>query len=284
VTFSVPRQFMLCRARTTAPARPFHRCSRGTLSAFAHLHARHRTNHPFHAVRRRDVRYLRAQTRCESFSTAALSHDRERPGAHLSCRTVGDHVTSQGTCPVTRTATSACPLCGSAGAPEWYREPQREYWRCESCGLVFLSPEQRLDFEAEVERYRLHRNSEHDSAYLEFLSRLAEPMIARVPVGAVGLDYGCGPAPALALLMTRSGRPTVSYDPVFHPRVAVLTTQYNFVTCSEVLEHAHHPLTVLRVLQRLVAHGGRIGVMTRRLTVPTTDVAIFTAGGYSGIR
>ena len=160
-------------------------------------------------------------------------------------------------------SVDACPLCGSAGASEWYREPQREYWRCGSCALVFLSPELRLSFEAEVERYRLHRNRNDDAGYLKFLSRLAEPMAACTPPRARGLDYGSGSATALALLMTQSGRPTASYDPVFHPNSSTLGRHYEFVTCSEVLEHVHQPLTLLEELERRVIQGGKIGIMTQ---------------------
>ena len=140
-------------------------------------------------------------------------------------------------------------------------------------------------------------------------------MIAHVREGALGLDYGCGPSTALGILMTQSGRPTVSYDPVFHPDASALDERYDFVTCSEVLEHVHQPLALLQTLERLLAKGGTIGIMTRwydgqmpfetwsyrrdpthvcfyrertmqwiaahfdwQLTIPATDIAIYTAG------
>ena len=155
-----------------------------------------------------------------------------------------------------------CLLCGGA-ATSWYAEPARDYWRCDTCALVFLSPEQRPDSEAEVRRYRLHQNRDDDAGYRAFLSRLAQPMIRCVPEGGSGLDYGCGPAPVLAELMTRSGRPTVSYDPVFAPDETLIATRYDFVTCSEVVEHAHDPRALFTSLARLVKPAGTIGVMTR---------------------
>lgn len=205
-----------------------------------------------------------------------------------------------------------CLLCGGAAA-RWYAEPDREYWRCSTCALVFISPEQRPDFDAEVQRYRLHQNRGEDPGYRGFLSRLAQPMIQSVPDGASGLDYGSGPTPVLAELMTKSGRPTVSYDPVFAPQVSFLATRYDFVTCSEVVEHAHDPRALFETLGQLTHKGGTIGVMTRwydghdfatwsyrrdpthvcfysertmgwvashfrwTLSAPATDVAIFTA-------
>ena len=221
---------------------------------------------------------------------------------------------TDGTRPVK--ATCACPLCGRSEFTEWHRELGHEYWRCEHCALVFLSPAQRLAFDAEVERYRLHRNNDDDPGYLRFLSRLAAPMIARVPEGARGLDYGCGPSTALALLMTQSGRPTAAHDPVFHPDASALGARYDFVTCSEVLEHIHQPLVALQLMEGLLEKHGKIGIMTRwydgqepfgawsyrrdpthvcfysehtmrwiaehfgwELSIPATDVAIYTIGG-----
>lgn len=159
-------------------------------------------------------------------------------------------------------AAEPCPLCGNAAPARQHATDDREYWRCDACALVFLARARRLSYDAEVARYELHRNSTEDAGYLKFLSRLAEPMIARVPPGARGLDYGCGQAPALGLLLSRAGRPTESYDPVFCPEESLLSRQYDFVTCSEVFEHVHEPMRLLERLGTLVSPGGRIGVMT----------------------
>lgn len=168
----------------------------------------------------------------------------------------------------------SCPLCGTANASELLAA-ERDYWRCAECALVFVSPDQRPAFEEESRRYRLHRNDAQDAAYLAFLSRLADPMIAATPVGSRGLDYGCGPTPALAQLLTESGRPTESYDPLFFPDDSVLARAADFVTCSEVAEHAHDPRALLETLGRVVKPGGRVGIMTRWY-----DGRDFAAWGY----
>ena len=128
---------------------------------------------------------------------------------------------------------------------------------------MFVSPEQRPSLDAEVSRYRLHQNDGADPGYLSYLARLTRPIIANVSVGARGLDYGCGPTPAMARLLTESGRPTVSYDPVFAPDESLLECHYDFVACSEVAEHAHHPRALFDTLAHLVAPGGTIGIMTQ---------------------
>ncbi|MEX2177185.1 MAG: class I SAM-dependent methyltransferase [Gemmatimonadaceae bacterium] len=95
------------------------------------------------------------------------------------------------------------------------------------------------------------------------MARLAHPVIARTKGGARGLDYGCGQVPALGDLFTRSDRPTASYDPHFRPDSALLESRYDFLTCSEVIEHVHDPLPLLERFGALVHPGGIIGVMTR---------------------
>lgn len=158
-------------------------------------------------------------------------------------------------------APASCPLC-DARAEAYYAEPNRDYWRCHRCELVFLSPEQRLPLAEELARYSTHRNSEDDPDYLKFLSRLADPVIERVPVGAAGLDYGSGQSPALALLFSRTGRPSVAYDPAFRPDESLLKRRYNFVTCSEVFEHVHEPLALLKRLEGSLEDHGKLGIMT----------------------
>ena len=145
----------------------------------------------------------------------------------------------------------------------YLEEPGRTYSRCTVCRLIHLHAEYRPRPLAEVRRYLEHRNDGADPGYVAFLRRLADPVCAVVPVGARGLDCGCGPAPVLSDLLTASGRPTAAYDPLFFPDDTLFDTQYDFVTCSEVVEHAHDPAALFQRLADVVRPGGTIGVMTR---------------------
>jgi SAM-dependent methyltransferase len=129
--------------------------------------------------------------------------------------------------------------------------------------VIYLEPAGRLQPLQEVLRYLEHRNSAADQGYVRFLSRLGDPVRERLSPGERGLDFGCGPAAVLGELLTAHGFPTVSYDPLFRPDDACLAQTYDFVTCSEVIEHAHRPLELFAQLGRLVRPGGLIGVMTR---------------------
>lgn len=139
----------------------------------------------------------------------------------------------------------------------------RDYLRCRHCRATFISPEQRPDRDAEKREYDLHRNDVDDPGYRRFLAALADPLLARVGQQAVGLDYGCGPGPALADMVRATGRRMAVWDPIYSPDAAVLATTYDFVTCTEVVEHMHRPAEEFRRIAELIRPGGLLGIMTR---------------------
>ena len=102
-----------------------------------------------------------------------------------------------------------------------------------------------------------------DPRYLAFLDRLADPLAARLAPGARGLDYGSGPAPGMATLFERRGFHMRSWDPLFECDRSALDGAYDFLTCSEVLEHIPHPNDALDRMARLLPRGGWLGIMTQ---------------------
>ena len=152
----------------------------------------------------------------------------------------------------------ACPLCGSSTSPTYFVDGRRRYACCAVCALVFVHPADRPRPLDEALRYLEHQNHRDDPRYAGFLRRLADPVCAHVPIGARGLDVGCGPTPLLSELLTASGRPTQFYDPLFFSRGELLGEIYDFVTCCEVVEHAHDPAALFGQLARLIGPGGLI--------------------------
>lgn len=138
----------------------------------------------------------------------------------------------------------------------------RLYWRCRVCMATFLDPSQLPTRDEELERYLLHENDPDDLRYREFLSRLATPLLDRLPPCRVGLDYGCGPGPALAKMLSEAGHSMHLYDPFFAPDRASLNRTYDFITCSEVAEHLHRPAAEFASLDKLLRPGGWLAVMT----------------------
>lgn len=155
-----------------------------------------------------------------------------------------------------------CTLCAN-GAVRLGEDRYRAYFHCPRCDLIFADPESWLDAAAEKARYDLHDNDPEDPRYRAFLERLAGPLLTRLRCGMHGLDYGCGPGPALARMLEAAGMVMATYDPFYAPGRAALERVYDFVTCTETAEHFHRPAEEWARLAGLIRPGGWLGVMTK---------------------
>lgn len=156
-----------------------------------------------------------------------------------------------------------CPLCSSSVINLFFEDRRRHFYRCERCNLIFVPIEDHIDPAAEKARYDLHQNSPEDKGYRSFLSRILPPLQPKINQGDRGLDYGSGPSPVLAAILRENGFQSVFYDPFYHNQPELLQEQYDFVTCTEVVEHFRHPLSDWKQLINLVKKGGWLAVMTQ---------------------
>lgn len=141
---------------------------------------------------------------------------------------------------------------------------RREYRICDCCGLVSVPDAWHISLEEEKRRYDLHQNREDDVGYRQFLNQLVEPLVPLLPVGAAGLDFGCGPGPALARMLGEQGFQMSVFDPFYAPERHVLDRLYRFVVCTETVEHFRRPAESCATLRGLVADNGCLGIMTQR--------------------
>lgn len=159
-------------------------------------------------------------------------------------------------------ATDNCPVCETGSLHRFIEVEGKAYLRCQMCSATVMAPEFYLSEAEERAIYNLHDNQPGDAGYRRFLSKLAEPLTARLSVGAEGLDFGCGPGPALAAMLEEAGLDMALYDPFFRPDAGALQRTYDFITCTEVVEHLHRPADVFRQLDSLLRPGGWLGIMT----------------------
>ena len=155
-----------------------------------------------------------------------------------------------------------CPVCRAASPAAFGLYDAKQYWRCDTCGARGLNPAHYPDAAAERAEYDRHENDLDDPGYRRFLDRLAAPLLARLAPGARGLDYGCGPGPALALMLREAGHEVATYDPFYAPDPAPLADTYDFITCTEVAEHFHRPAEEFDRLGAMLRPGGLLAVMT----------------------
>ena len=158
--------------------------------------------------------------------------------------------------------TTHCPLCTHA-ADAFLRDRTREYLRCPQCDLIFVPPEFHLAPEAEKSRYDHHQNDPADSNYRKFLSRLFQPLQKKLTPGTRGLDFGCGPGPTLSVMLEEAGYECAVYDLHYANDPSVFEDQYDFIACSETMEHLYRPREEFERFLRLVKPGGWVGIMTQ---------------------
>jgi hypothetical protein len=160
--------------------------------------------------------------------------------------------------------TRLCPLCGAPSMKDFHHDGRRAYLQCNVCALIHADPKSHLAPAEEKARYATHQNSPEDPAYRRFLRQLADPLTERLGPGPLkGLDFGSGPGPTLSVILAERGYTMSIYDPYFAPDPAVLRERYNFVTCTETVEHFYTPAKEWRLLLSLVLPGGWLGLMTR---------------------
>ncbi|VAV92040.1 hypothetical protein MNBD_ALPHA08-1242 [hydrothermal vent metagenome] len=158
-----------------------------------------------------------------------------------------------------------CRLCHNNDTVGFAKTNNRDYLACDTCKLVFVSQPQLPDLETEWAEYRLHQNDPNDQRYRAHLAKLTTPLVKDLSKIAKGLDFGCGPGPTISVMLGEQGYDVANYDPAFYADKTLLQRQYDFISCTEVVEHFHNPARDFALLAGLLKPGGRLGIMTQLL-------------------
>lgn len=157
---------------------------------------------------------------------------------------------------------ASCPLCLKKAASFLTIEGQGHYWRCTSCDSVFMDRKDLLSAEKEKQRYDLHQNDISDPGYMEYLAPLRDEVLKHVARGSRGLDFGCGPSPALAKSLGPDYQIDL-YDPFFFADFDLQGKTYDFVMTTEVVEHFTNPNAEFFKLKSLLKPGASLWIMTQ---------------------
>ena len=162
-----------------------------------------------------------------------------------------------------------CPLCNGT---QVYTYQERPFLICESCHLLFKDSTEHLNKDNEKARYLLHTNSISDIQYVNFLMPVVNDICQQLEASLKGLDYGSGPQPVLAELLTTKGYTTDIYDPFFAPRsLQKINNEYDFITCTETAEHFYKPAIEFEQIFRILKAKGYLFLMTKLYT-PETNI------------
>ncbi len=160
---------------------------------------------------------------------------------------------------------TSCPLCEHTQLMPFHQDKRRHYLECQQCHLVIVPPEFHLSAELEKAEYDKHQNDPCDLGYQGFLGRCVTPLLKRVSSEHQGLDFGCGPGPAISLMCQQAGVQVSNYDLYYANKPELLKRQYDFVTMTEVIEHVYQAHSLLTSLDSLLRPNGILAVMTKRV-------------------
>ena len=159
-----------------------------------------------------------------------------------------------------------CSVCKNKKIEFFLNVKGLDYWQCSLCKATMLDPIQFISSNKEKKHYLKHNNEINDTRYRTFLSNLIEPLKDKISIYDIGLDYGCGYAPALADILKKDGFNVELYDPFFFKNENIFFRKFNFITCSEVVEHFFKPYEEFNKIDSLLAKNSWLAIMTSFMT------------------
>ncbi len=154
-----------------------------------------------------------------------------------------------------------CSLC-SAVTKFYANFRDKDYYRCLNCLSVMMDPAFFLTPAEEKMRYDQHNNDVNDPRYRNFVQPLVDKVLDNLTAEAIGLDFGAGPGPVVAVMLREQGCNIALYDPYYWDQRELLSLRYNYLVCSEVIEHFRAPRLEFALLSSLLLPGGSLYCMT----------------------
>jgi 2-polyprenyl-3-methyl-5-hydroxy-6-metoxy-1,4-benzoquinol methylase len=128
------------------------------------------------------------------------------------------------------------------------------------CNLIFVDEKHLITAKDEKTRYEAHENGIEQAGYVDFLNRALQPGLKYLKPGMEGLDFGCGPAPTLSILLERENIKCLDYDPFFFPEIP--KCKFDFIYATECFEHFYEPKKEIETIASMLKPGGYLIIMT----------------------
>jgi hypothetical protein len=157
-----------------------------------------------------------------------------------------------------------CRLCRYPIEESWtFPGDGRVYDVCHHCGLVQVKESLLPSPEDARARYLLHADDAGSDGHRRFLSQAVVPSLPFLRPDYTILDFGCGPVPVLASILSQQGFDCENFDPNFDFFIPE-NKQYEHVFCLETAEHFARPFADWNILNQRVKPGGMLTLMTER--------------------
>jgi SAM-dependent methyltransferase len=169
-----------------------------------------------------------------------------------------------------------CPLChAQTEMHAQHGALQQRLHHCPNCELIFVASNFWPSIDTERIRYLQHNNSPEEPGYVSFLNRAVAPTLPFLKPKIKALDFGCGPGPAIEVLLKEQDISCVNYDPIFFPEWPL--DDFDAIFATECIEHFHKPEASFRLMLSVLKSGGILTLMTH----PYDDHTDFTKWYYT---
>ncbi len=158
-----------------------------------------------------------------------------------------------------------CNICGGITSKFYHPKMKNNYYRCEDCQFIAKAHNELITENQERDIYAIHQNFIGDEKYEAYFRKfLKKSLIPFIKPTMKGLDFGSGPEPVLATLLEREYNVSMDiYDLFYAPNKVYLNKQYDFIVCTEVLEHLQNPLEYFQLFKTLLTENGVLAIMTQ---------------------
>jgi hypothetical protein len=157
-----------------------------------------------------------------------------------------------------------CKICSNM-TREIHHKTFGIYHVCDLCGFISKDKEDHVSAQAQHTIYDSHHNSIEDPVYVAYFNHfLSEAVFPFVNEGRYGLDFGSGPSPVLAQMLTDTyGYMMDIYDLFYSPHKSYINKTYDLITVTEVVEHLENPLDYLSLFRDHLNENGILSIMTQ---------------------
>lgn len=125
-----------------------------------------------------------------------------------------------------------------------------------------MHPDFFLDKTAEKQRYDHHNPDVHNQGYRNFVNPIVTEVLELCTPQQSGLDFGSGQGPVVSVMLKEKGYHIDQYDIYYAPDKKVLQNKFDYIVCSEVMEHFHEPAKEFQLLYDLLNPEGVLICMT----------------------
>jgi transcription initiation factor TFIIIB Brf1 subunit/transcription initiation factor TFIIB len=157
-----------------------------------------------------------------------------------------------------------CKICGSKTRQFLDKQFSEYYYYCETCEFISKDEERTLEVDLEKDVYDTHENSIENEGYVNMFKKFLDDAAMKfVGEGKSGFDFGSGPEPVLAQILTRDyGYDMDIYDLFYSPKKTYEGKKYDLITSTEVVEHLKNPMIYFNLFKNLLKEDGVLAIMT----------------------